>query len=198
VRTFVKICGLRDVESVAAAVAAGADAVGFVFAESVRRLGPGQARSIASALPAGVQRVAVMRHPSNAEWLEVLNTFAPDILQTDVEDFESLEVPSDIVRWPVIREGSNAAKGALPDVFIYEGRHSGVGETVDWSRAARLANRGHMILAGGLAPDNVATAIAAAKPWGVDVSSGVESQPGHKDIELIRAFIGAVRAVEKD
>jgi len=198
VSTFVKICGVRDAESVAAAVAAGADAIGFVFAESLRRLSPAQAVSISQAVPAGVQRVAVMRHPSNAEWLEVLNTFKPDVLQTDDEDFASLEVPSHIVRWPVIREGSNAAKGALPDVFVYEGRHSGVGETVDWSRAATLANKGRMILAGGLAPNNVAMAIAAAKPWGVDVSSGVESQPGHKDIELIRAFIGAVRAAEKD
>jgi phosphoribosylanthranilate isomerase len=198
VSTFVKICGVRDAESVAAAVAAGADAIGFVFAESLRRLSPAQAVSISQAVPAGVQRVAVMRHPSNAEWLEVLNTFRPDVLQTDNEDFASLEVPAHIVRWPVIREGSNAANGELPAAFVYEGKQSGAGETVDWSRAAKLANGGRMILAGGLAPNNVATAIEAAKPWGVDVSSGVESQPGRKDIELIRAFIGAVRAAERD
>jgi len=198
VSTFIKICGLRDAESVAAVVAAGADAVGFVFAESVRRLEPGEARSISQAIPADILRVAVMRHPSNEEWLEVLDTFEPDVLQTDIEDFEGLEVPSHIVSWPVIREGSRAANGQLPDAFVYEGKLSGAGETVDWSRAADLTNGGRMILAGGLTPNNVATAMAAAKPWGVDVSSGVESQPGHKDIELIRTFIGAVRAAEKD
>ena len=193
---FVKICGLRDVDSVATAVNAGANAVGFVFAESVRQVTPAEATAAAKSIPAGVQRVAVMRHPSNNEWQSVLAGFAPDVLQTDAEDFDSLDVPDNIIRWPVIREGSAAAFRPLPEIYLYEGARSGMGETVDWSRAAEVATNGRMILAGGLVVDNVAAAIRTVQPFGVDVSSAVESAPGHKDDELIRQFIGAVRATE--
>ena len=93
-------------------------------------------------------------------------------------------------------EGGAAAAGPIPAVFVYEGPVSGAGETVSWSNAARLAGQGRMILAGGLDADNVATAIREAQPWGVDVSSGVESAPGQKDMEKIRQFIGAARAAE--
>ena len=190
----VKICGLKSADDVAAAVAAGADAVGFVFAESVRRITPAAACGAAAAVPAGVLRVAVMRHPSRAEWAEVRDSFAPDVLQTDIGDYASLDVPGDVARWPVIREGQAVVDS--PEVFLYEGRQSGRGETVDWSRAAELARRGDMILAGGLTASNVAAAMRAVRPWGVDVSSGVESQPGVKDPDLVRAFIAAARAAE--
>lgn len=195
---FVKICGLRDAQCVAAAVDAGADAIGFVFADSVRKVSPAEAKAIASNIPDSVQRVAVMRHPSNEAWQLVLQEFGPDVLQTDAEDFAGLDVPDNIVRWPVVREGSVAASGLISDVFVYEGKDSGKGEVVDWSSAARTAEQGRMILAGGLAADNVADAIRTARPWGVDVSSGVESGPGKKDVRLIRQFIGAVRAAEND
>jgi phosphoribosylanthranilate isomerase len=197
-KRFIKICGLRDRESVTAAVEAGADAVGFVFADAVRKVSPDEANAAARGVPGNVMRVAVMRHPSNDNWQTVLEAFEPDVLQTDIEDFDSLDVPEDILAWPVIREGSVAASGALPDVFVYEGRNSGMGETVDWSRAAHMAKRGRMILAGGLAADNVAAAMKKAQPWGVDVSSGVESGPGRKDVKLIRQFIVAARAAESD
>jgi len=195
---FVKICGLRDTECVAAAVDAGADAIGFVFADSVRKISAPDARDLSSAIPTGVRRVAVMKHPSNAEWQEVLTTFQPDVLQTDVEDLEQISVPRHISTWPVIREGSDAANDALPELFVYEGMASGAGETVDWSHAASIADRGRMILAGGLDAANVGTAIRTSGAWGVDVSSGVESSRGNKDTELIRSFIGAVRAAEND
>jgi phosphoribosylanthranilate isomerase len=196
VSVFVKICGLRDAKCVAAAVDAGANAIGFVFAKSVRRVSPADARVACRDVPDSVQRVAVMRHPSNAEWQSVLETFAPDVLQTDAGDFTDLDVPDTVIRWPVIRESDVSMPGDCPDVFVYEGKNSGVGETVDWSGAADLTGRGRMILAGGLAAENVATAIQTARPWGVDVSSGVESSPGQKDVSLIRQFISAARAVE--
>lgn len=195
---FVKICGIRDERTAATAVAAGADAIGFVFAKSVRQVTPGEARAAAGNIPDGVQRVAVMRHPSRAEWQSVLDEFRPDVLQTDADDFAGIDVPDTVVRWPVLRESSVKADGRLPDVFVYEGADSGTGRTVDWSRAAELAGSGRMILAGGLTPANVGTAIAAVRPWGVDVSSGVESAPGRKDEELMRDFIGAVRAAETE
>jgi phosphoribosylanthranilate isomerase len=195
---FVKICGLRDAECVAAAVDAGADAIGFVFADSVRKISARDAHDLSSAIPTGVKRVAVMRHPSNDEWQAVCTVFEPDVLQTDIEDLEQLSVPRHVSTWPVVREGSDAANDALPETFVYEGLASGVGETVDWSRAASIADRGKMILAGGLNAANVGSAIRTSRAWGVDVSSGVESSRGEKDVDLIRSFIGAVRAAEND
>ena len=103
---FVKICGLSNELHVQVAVEAGADAVGFVFADSVRRVEPLQAARIASLVPETVKRVAVMLHPSNEEWQVVLRDFAPDVLQTDATDFESLDVPASVECWPVYREGN--------------------------------------------------------------------------------------------
>ncbi len=191
---FVKICGLRSQADVEAAVEAGADAVGFVFAESVRRVTPEEAAKAAEAAPEGVRRVAVMRRATLEDWRRVLVEFVPDILQTDIEDFVDLDVPDSVERWPVIREGHHALEKGLPGTFLYEGTESGTGETVDWQDAAEIATRGRMVLAGGLSPDNVADAIAEVNPWGVDVSSGVESEPGKKDPELIKRFIDAARA----
>ena len=198
---LVKICGLRTQEQVDTAVAAGADAVGFVFAESVRRIEPTDAASITRGVPDAVKKVAVMLHPTNAEWQQVLAGFQPDVLQTDADDFAVLEIPASIERWPVYREAKNGSDPILEkgsNRFLYEGAKSGQGETVDWSRAAKIAEQGNMILAGGLGPNNVAAAIAAVRPWGVDVSSGVESAPGQKDSRLIQEFISAARAAEKD
>ena len=195
---FVKVCGMRDAASVAAAVEAGANAVGFVFAESVREISPAEAKAVAQDVPAHVQRVAVMRHPSNEAWQAVRREFAPDVLQTDAEDFASLDVPDEVVRWPVLRQQNGERFEELPEVFVYEGALSGAGKTVDWTQAAVIAGQGRMILAGGLDADNVATAIRTVRPWGVDASSGLESSPGIKDMERIKKFISAVRAAEKD
>ncbi len=191
---LIKICGLKYAASVDAAVEAGADAVGFVFAKSVRQVTVPHATFIAANVPEHILRVAVMKHPSVEEWEEVQTIFCPDILQTDAEDFRYLEVRDDITKWPVIREGKVPGSGDLPGTFVYEGVASGQGATVDWSIAGKLAERARLILAGGLGPENVADAIRQVGPFGVDVSSAVESAPGAKDPDLIRAFIEAVRA----
>ena len=193
---FVKICGLRNADDVSAATAAGANAVGFVFAESVRKVSPGQAKAATEAISPDVLRVAVMCHPSNDECRAMLDEFEPDVVQSDAEDFAGLDIPGHIDCWPVIREGDGNIEP--PKVYVYEGPRSGSGESVDWKRAASFAESGQMILAGGLAEDNVREAICTVRPWGVDVSSGVESLPGYKDHELIKRFISAVRAAEKD
>lgn len=191
--TLVKICGMTDGRAIQAAVAAGADAIGFVFAESVRRISPQDARDLAADIPHEIRKVAVMLHPHEEEWREVCETFQPDVLQTDAADFLQLDVPPSIEQWPVLREGSLDMQQAMPHTFVYEGHRSGRGEKVDWQQAAELAQRGQMVLAGGLSADNVAQAVRQVQPWGVDVSSAVESQPGRKDAERIRAFIEAVR-----
>ena len=193
---FVKICGLKSAADVDTAVAAGADAVGFVFADSPRRVTPAEASAASRDLPAAVRRVAVMRHPTNAEWQAVLDGFRPDVLQTDAGDFATLDVPGEIERWPVLREGRDDT-GSLPRVFLYEGPTSGAGVTVDWTLAASIARRGRMILAGGLSAANVGAAVTTVRPYGVDVSSAVESGPGVKDPQLIREFIEAARATEQ-
>ena len=190
---MVKICGLKYAATVDAAVEAGADAVGFVFAKSVRQVTARHAAFIAANVPEHVVRVAVMMHPSADEWEEVQVIFCPDVLQTDAEDFQQLDIADDITRWPVVREGTVAENGDLPNTFVYEGKTSGQGETVDWSIAASLAARSQLILGGGLSQENVAEAIRQVGPFGVDVSSAVESSPGEKDPELIRAFIDTVR-----
>lgn len=195
---LVKVCGLREEHHVADAIEAGADALGFVFAESPRQVTPATARLISQIVPSHVKRVAVMLHPSNEEWQAVLGAFEPDVLQTDAEDFDSLEIPRQVERWPVYRQGSQ--ERAVPETettYVYEGPKSGRGETVDWAAAANQARHGSMVLAGGLRPDNVARAIRTVRPFGVDASSGLESGRGQKDSHLISDFISAARAAEK-
>ena len=103
---FVKICGITTERAIEAAAAAGADAVGFVFAESVRRVTPERARRLAAALPAGVLRVAVLRHPTAEEAARVLGELAPDWVQTDAEDFAELRLPEGCTALPVYRDAA--------------------------------------------------------------------------------------------
>lgn len=195
---LVKICGLGDQRAVCAAVDAGADAVGFVFFEkSPRNITPEAAAIIAAEVPENILRVAVMLHPKKELWNEVSEALKPDVLQTDHGDFSYLDVADHIAWWPVLREGRVPHDGALPATFVYEGTRSGQGQTVNWSIAADIARRGRMILAGGLTIDNVADAINEVAPFGVDVSSAVETAPGKKDVAKIAAFVAAARAAYK-
>ncbi len=191
---FIKICGLSTTDDVSAAVAAGADALGFVFARSPRRVTPEQARTLCGGLGERVIRVAVMRHPSAAEWEYVRDVFEPDWLQTDAEDFASLG-RLDCEPLPVYRSVDRET-GSWPARILFEGARSGHGERADWPGAARLAATTRVILAGGLDGDNVVEAIETVQPWGVDVSSGVERSRGVKDPHKITEFIARVRAVE--
>ena len=190
---LVKICGLATRDALEAALSAGADAVGFVFhAPSPRNLSPPAAADLARQVPRGVRTVAVTLHPAQSLVDEVLAAFRPDVWQTDAPDFEGLELPAEIERWPVFRAGA-PLPALLPPRLLFEGARSGAGEVADWSRAASIAGRTELVLGGGLTPGNVAQAVARVRPWGVDVSSGVESAPGHKDPGRIREFISAAR-----
>ena len=191
--TFVKICGLTDEAAIRAAIDAGTDAVGFVFQErSPRNISVELAKYLAEDLPASVLRVAVTMHPDRALWNLIQATLRPDVVQTDIEDLRYLEVDAAIEQWPVIREGS--VPNSVPERFVYEGPKSGQGETVDWNIAAGYSRRGRMILAGGLNSQNVVEAIRTVRPFGVDVSSAVESVPGRKDPAKIKTFVEAAKA----
>ena len=194
---FVKICGLTTVAAVQAAVDSGADAVGFVFAKSPRRVHPEVARSLCDPVPPNVVRVAVMRHPSVDEWSAVRDIFEPDWLQTDVADLDGLELGRNCAALPVYRNAQADDEEEWPSPMLFEGLSSGSGQPADWERASTIAARTELILAGGLNPSNVTDAITAVRPWGVDVSSGVETSPGTKNPDKIAEFIARVRAVEK-
>jgi phosphoribosylanthranilate isomerase len=192
-KPWIKVCGLTTPDAVAAALEAGVDAVGFVFhAASPRDVTAEDALRLARDVPRHVQRIAVAMHPSQALVDEIAAVFRPDALQSDVEDFERLRLPWGMARLPVLRSGGPRPT-ALPERFLYEGARSGAGATADWDEARTLAPRGELVLAGGLRPDNVAAAVASVRPFGVDVSSGVESAPGRKDPARIREFVEAAR-----
>jgi phosphoribosylanthranilate isomerase len=193
---FVKICGMNSPEAVEAAVAAGADAIGFVFAESPRQVTPEQAKALCANVPAHVVRVAVMRHPHKEQWERALEIFEPNWLQTDADDFRWIKLPKTCVALPVYRDSNAPADSDLPDRLLYEGTQSGTGKVADWDEASGLARVAEVILAGGLTVDNVAEAVRFVRPWGVDVSSGVERARGEKDPEKIKEFVARVRAID--
>ncbi len=189
--TWIKICGMTTAEAVEAALGARVDAIGFVFAESVRRLTPEMANRLAAPARGKVACVAVTRHPSQQALDEILEVFRPDVLQTDAVDLTTLRVPAGLARLPVLR--GNPSTELLPARILFEGPASGTGQTCDWTSARQLAVRTELVLAGGLSTDNVAAAIADVQPFGVDVSSGVESRPGIKDPAKIAGFAQVVR-----
>jgi phosphoribosylanthranilate isomerase len=190
---WIKICGLRGAAAIEVAAEAGADAVGFVFhAASPRHLEPAAARALQAAVPPGIERVAVFLHPSQALVDAVLEAIAPDWVQTDAEDLAGLRLPPGQRVLPVLRSGGRRPV-PLPARCLYESGRSGAGERADWPAAAALACRTQLVLAGGLDPQSVAEAVRTVRPFGVDVSSGVERERGVKDATLVREFIRAAR-----
>lgn len=196
--TRVKICGLTCADDVAAAVEAGADAVGFVFAASPRQVDAETARALIRALPPFVVAVGVFADEDPAVVDRTAERAGVDLVQLHGD-----EPPEHAarIRRPVLkrfRAGADLDRDALrrelarwpgPGFLLDPGR--GAGRTFPWERAAGLPGR--LVLAGGLTPDNVGRAVRAARPWAVDVCSGVESRPGRKSpAELVR-FVRAVR-----
>ena len=189
---WIKICGLTTPDAVAAALDAGADAIGFVFAKSVRQVGPDVALRLAAPARGRVRCVAVTRHPTQQEVDDIVSIFKPDVLQTDSADFPSLRLPAQLELLPVLR-GVGDESDTLPPRLLFEGITSGAGVPCDWTAARRVARRAELVLAGGLNPTNVAAAIEAVQPFGVDVSTGVEVRPGVKSPVEIANFVRAAR-----
>jgi phosphoribosylanthranilate isomerase len=190
---WIKICGMTSADGVAAALAARVDAIGFVFAPSVRQVTPERAAELARAVRQQLTCVAVTQHPAQAEIDEIERTFHPDLLQTDAGDYAQLKIPRRQMRLPVLRS-PHAPLAQYPPRLLFEGPRSGTGELGDWQQAAQLARHTRLVLAGGLTPDNVGAAILAVRPYGVDTSSGVEIRPGAKSADLIIRFVNAARA----
>jgi phosphoribosylanthranilate isomerase len=190
---WIKICGITTAEAVEAALAAGVDAIGFVFADSPRQLTLADAVALAAPARGRVRCVAVTRQPSQRHIDDVLTVFNPDMLQTDTEDLRTLQLPKQLELLPVFR-GWEPQQGKLPARLLFEGLTSGSGTPCDWTAAQRVARRTQLVLAGGLDADNVATAIGAVRPFGVDVSSGVEERPGVKSPTEVARFAAAARS----
>jgi phosphoribosylanthranilate isomerase len=190
---WIKICGMTSTVAVGAALDAGVDAIGFVFAPSVRQVTPERAAELARGTRQRLTCVAVTLHPSQAVVDEIERGFHPDLLQSDIDDYAGLKIPRRLMRLPVLRS-THAPLQEFPPRLLYEGPHSGTGTAIDWQPAALIARRTKLILAGGLNAANVGAAIQAVRPYGVDVSSGVESRPGVKSAARIIEFVKAARA----
>jgi phosphoribosylanthranilate isomerase len=197
---WIKICGMTTSEAVAAAVAARVDAIGFVFADSPRQLTLEDAVALAAPARGLVRCVAVTRHPSQRYLDDILAVFHPDVLQTDAEDLRVLRLPKQLELLPVYRDWdappgtARVRPGPLPSRLLFEGLASGSGMPCDWTTAQRVARRTQLVLAGGLNAENVAAAIGSVRPFGVDVSSGVEERPGVKNPAEVVRFAAAARS----
>ena len=192
-QVFIKICGMTSESAVVAAIECGVDAIGFVFAPSARRVTPQRAAELSAQAPRDLLRIAVTCHPEQRLVDEIVRYLEPDWLQTDVDDLAALEVPDELTVLPVLRSDEPEPLH-LPPRLLFEGPVSGRGVSTNWQRATGLALRSEVILAGGLHAGNVVEAIRRVQPFGVDVSTGVESAPGVKDARRMAEFVTAVRS----
>jgi phosphoribosylanthranilate isomerase len=199
---FVKICGITTEEDALLAVAMGADAVGFVFAPSPRQMAPARAADIAKRLPPEILTVGVFRDEAPQRVVDIVNSAGLRAAQLHGHE-TALDTTWVRSRVPVVIKGfpggdPELAKAATygADIVLLDSASPGSGRVFDWSLAEGAPSGLRILLAGGLTPDNVGEAIERVRPWGVDVSSGVESAPGVKDPTKVRRFITAAQAAE--
>jgi phosphoribosylanthranilate isomerase len=199
---FVKICGITSLEDARMAATVGANAIGFVFHKgSERYILPESARAIASRVPSHLTKVGVFVNADRKFISDTARTVGLSAVQL-VGD----EGPDDLFgfEWSVIKVfrmrpsfDVNSMRPCVVDAFLMvaykKGAYGGTGKTFDWNMAVQAKQFGRIILAGGLTPDNVAAAVRFVRPYGVDVSSGVEARPGKKDPALVREFLAQAR-----
>jgi phosphoribosylanthranilate isomerase len=196
---FVKICGVTSEADALLAVGMGADAVGFVFAPSPRQMAPAAVADIVKRLPHETVTVGVFRDEAPRRVIEIANLIGLRAVQ--LHGVESVED----TRWIASRSGMTIK--AFPaghrnierfqeygaHLLLIDGASPGSGELFDWRLAEGVVDPRRLIVSGGLRADNVGAAIAHLRPWGVDVSSGVEAAPGVKDPGKLRDFVAAAR-----
>ncbi|MFG2130950.1 phosphoribosylanthranilate isomerase [Streptomyces sp. NPDC048751] len=196
---FVKICGLRTDRDVDTAVEAGADAIGFVFSDSPRRVNAATAARLARRVPEHVLTVGVFR----GEPLDDVRALADEsgirAVQLhgseDRDYYDGLAAGGrTLIRATAFGEPAPRFGELGEDMLLLDAPVPGSGVAWDWSGKSLAAPGEKWLLAGGLSPANVRDAVAATRPWGVDVSSGVERSRGVKDPALITAFVEAARA----
>jgi len=201
---FVKICGITNESDALLSVAMGADALGFVFAPSPRQIAPTIARDIARRLPPEILTVGLFRDESPKRVVEVVNSMG--LRGAQLHGHESPaeakwvadRVPFTIKAFGVGDHLLEKVDQYTVDALLIDSPNPGSGQVFDWSLAERMPVGKRIILAGGLTLENVADAIEAVRPWGVDVSTGVEASPGKKDALKVRYFINNAKAFESD
>jgi phosphoribosylanthranilate isomerase len=198
---FVKVCGITRLEDAQHAIDAGATALGFVlWPASPRFVSTRQAADIVAALPASITTVGVFVNQSPEGIALTMRRTGLTMVQLHGDEPSTC---ASALPWPILRSVTLAS---APDVleawpeettFLVDAsdpvRRGGTGQPVDWSKAAVLARRRRLVLAGGLTPENVAEAIVAVHPYGVDVSSGVEDAPGVKNAKKVSRFLANAR-----
>ena len=196
---FVKICGITNEDDALLAVALGADAVGFVFAPSPRQIAPTIARDIARRLPPEILTVGVFRDETPERVVEIVHLAG--LRGAQLHGHETPETTRYVAaRVPFVIQAFAAGDPALEraaqhgaSAILVDSPAPGSGEVFDWALAEGAPFGQRVLLAGGLTPENVAVAIEVVRPWGVDVSTGVEARPGHKDPIKLKAFMSAAR-----
>lgn len=197
---FVKICGITNEDDALVSVAMGADAIGFVMAPSSRQIAPVRAGDIAKRIPTSVLTVGVFRNESRDQVVRIVNRQGLGAAQ--LHGWESAEdtmwiaerVPRVIKAFEAGSDEARRANEWGTNPILIDAVTPGSGETWDWSLASETPDGLSVLIAGGLRPSNVAQAVEQVKPWGVDVSSGVERSPGHKDALAVRDFVANARA----
>jgi len=197
---FVKICGITNEDDALLAVAMGADAVGFVFAPSPRQIAAQQVYDITRRLPPEILTVGVFRDEHPKRVVEIVNRAGVKAAQLHgSENAEAVAEVARSVRWVIKAYPAGSPKVAAAatlatDLILLDAPSPGSGQLFDWTLAGEVPEGMRLILAGGLDPDNVADAVRAVEPWGVDVSSGVERAPGKKDALKVKRFIERAKA----
>jgi phosphoribosylanthranilate isomerase len=200
--TVVKICGICDAGGARAAAAAGADMIGFHFCSSLRRVTPEVARAIAAALDRRPRLVGVFIDQSEAEVAQVAEYVGLDAVQLHGSEAPGFVSPRPIVKVLKVRDGQVPDVEAWPDPIVLDSwspdQRGGTGLTWDWEAARALVARRQLIFAGGLDPANVGQVVRSFRPYGVDVSSGVERVVRDKDADRVHAFVQAVREADEE
>jgi len=207
--TWIKFCGTTSFADALASIEAGADALGFIFAPSKRRVTPEAAQAIIRELPSSVERVGVFLNGTLQEIRDAVTNVDLTGIQLHGQEtagqvYDSL--PADrrdslrIIKTVIARDsfaGQLKAAERVNAWLLDSG--TGSGRVFDWQAAVEQlrGRQGRFIIAGGLTPDNVGEAIRTFSPWGVDVVSGIEAEPGRKDPVKLKAFVVAVRKAEK-